>query len=399
MDSVTLTPGAFFRRLHARRRSPLQRVSRAKELRGCPLRKYYPPGRPGPLGLAGKRAELYRISAVKLRLALTLATTLLYACGGGQSASPTPMAFPTPLVRFIYASSAGTNSIFLFKGTSGGNVAPAQTLSGSSTQLDNPSGLAFSSSGILYVANRPPSGNGAITVYPGFTGGNIPPTFFIRGNVTQLSDPSMIVLDHAGTVYATNPSTNRIIAFAAGLTTNVFPSLWIQGSVTRLSQPNGIAIDPNGHIFVANTGNNTITAYLPVSTTTVPANEAPLLTISGSNTGLNAPFGLAFDSVGRLWVGNQGNNTIEVFAAGAFDNAAPILTMGGAATQLNVPAQIGFDSFQQLDVANFDSGTGSIEVFPPFPFPLPANGNISPTLLVTGSATQLTGPVGIAAAI
>ena len=335
---------------------------------------------------------------MKLRLAFFLTVALLSACGPGPSAgSSTPTGFPTPVVRFIYATSAGTNSVFLFKGNTPGNAAPTQTISGNLTQLDNPAGLAFSTAGVLYVANRSTNGNGAITVYPGFIGGNVQPTFFIRGNVTQLSDPSMIVLSHTGAVYVTNPSTNRVVAFAAGLSTNVFPSSWIQGSVTNLSQPNGIALDAAGNIWVANTGNNTITAYAPVSTTTIPANEAPFITISGPNTGLNAPFGLAFDSVGRLWVGNQGNNTIEVFAAAPSGNIAPQFTYSGSATQLNVPEQINFDSFQQLDVANFGSGSGSIEVFGQLPFPIPGNGNVTPTLLITGSSTQLTSAVGVAA--
>jgi sugar lactone lactonase YvrE len=335
---------------------------------------------------------------VKLRLALILTSAFLTACGGGSSGAGTPpTAFPTPTVRFIYASNAGSNAILLLGGNTPGNVAPKQTLTGNLTQLDNPSGLAFSASGLLYVANKSTFGNGAITVYPGFTGGNIAPLFFIRGNVTQLSDPSMIVLNSSGTIFVTNPSTNRVIAFVNGLTSNVYPTLWIQGSSTALSQPNGIALDSNGNIFVANSGNNTITAYAPVATTTFPANEAPFLTISGSNTKLSTPFGLAFDSVGRLYVGNQGNNTIEVFAAGAFGNAAPILTFGGPATRLAVPQEIGFDSFQELDVANMDTGNGSIEVFAPLPFPLPGSGNISPTLFVTGAATQLTSPVGVTA--
>jgi hypothetical protein len=96
-------------------------------------------------------------------------------------------------------------------------------------------------------------------------------------------------------------------------------------------------------------------------------------------------------------VSNQGSNTIEVFAAGAFGNAAPMFTYSGASTHLTVPSEIWFDSFGELDVANTDAGAGSIEVFAPLPFPLPGNGNVSPTLLVTGSATQLTSPIGVTA--
>jgi sugar lactone lactonase YvrE len=340
-------------------------------------------------------SEMMEGTNIRLQ-ALLIGSALLSACGGGGG-SGAPAVFPTPTVRFIYATSVGTNAVFLFGGNAPGNAEPQQTISGSLTQLDNPTGLAFSAAGTLYVANRSSFGNGAITVYPGFTGGNIAPLTFIRGNVTQLSDPSMLALDRSGAVFVTNPGTNRIVGFASGLSANVYPSSWIEGNRTALSQPNGIALDGNGDIFVANTGDNTIRAFAPVSTATVPANETPYLTISGSKTGLNAPFGLAIDSVGRVWVGNQGNDTIEVFAAGTFGNTAPMFTYTGASTHLSAPSEIWFDSFGQLDVANRGAGSGSIEVFAPLPFPLPGNGNVPPTLLVTGAATQLAAPIGVTA--
>jgi SMP-30/Gluconolactonase/LRE-like region len=336
---------------------------------------------------------------VKSGLLFTLTAALLTACGGGSGGSQQAGPLPTPLVRFIYASNAVGNAVLLFPGNTGGNSAPSQIISGGNTQLDNPSGLLFNAvSGNLYVANRPLSGNGAIVVYPGFTGGNVSPLFYLRGNLTQLTDPSMLALDSSGTIYATNTAANSIVGFASNLSVNVYPSVWIAGSATGLSQPNGIAIDPNGNIFVANTGNNSVTAYVPVATNTTPANEAPFVTLSGPNTGLDRPVGLAIDSLGRLWVSNRGNNTIELFVLNAFGNRSPGFTISGPATGLDAPQEISFDSFGQLDVANLGSGTpGSLEVFLQLPFPLPGSGNIAPSLVITGNATQLHSPAGVAA--
>ena len=202
----------------------------------------------------------------------------------------------------------------------------------------------------------------------------------------------MLAFNSTGTVYATNPDADSIVGFASNLVQNVYPSTWIQGTATGLAQPNGIAIDASGDIFVANTGNNSVTAYLPVATTITPANEAPFVTLAGSNTGLNAPVGLAFDTFGRLWVSNRGSNAIEIFPTNAFGNRAPTFTISGPATQLASPQEIGFDLGGQLDVANLN---GSLEVFSPLPFPLPGNGNIAPSLVITGNATQLNLPVGV----
>lgn len=349
----------------------------------------------GGLSLAPLRGFARSLYAQRMKwLYVALAAALLSGCGGsGGSAGPVSP-FPTPRVRFLYATTVTANQVLLFDGTARGNAAPAQTLAGSNTQLDRPGGLTVTQNA-LYVANA----GGAVTVYPAFTGGNILPLSFIRGNLTQLSGPSMIALDSAGTIYVTNNASRNgagvdsIVAFAPGSAENVYPSTWIQGTSTHLAQPNGIAVDAHGDIFVANTASNTITAYAPVRTGIVPANETPFLTLAGGATGLNAPFGLAIDSLGRLWAGDSGNNTIEVFASNAFGNAAPMFTFSGAATGLSAPQEIGFDPFGQLDVAN---GGGSVEVFSPLPFPLPGGGNIAPALQISGQATQLTGVLGVA---
>jgi sugar lactone lactonase YvrE len=328
-------------------------------------------------------------------------TASLAACGGGgSSGSPSPV--PTPVVRFIYASVPGSNAVLLFNGNANGNVAPAQVLSGSQTQLDTPAGLALNSLGTLYVVDSP-TGNagGSITIYPGFTGGNIAPQTFIRGSLTQLRGPFGIAVDASGTMFVTNSSARNggavdsIVAFPASASANVYPAQWIQGASTGLSQPSGIALDSSGRIWVANSGNNTVTAYPQTPTTTSPANVVPAITLSGSATKLNAPVGLAFDASGRLWVSNSGNDTIEIFSGSGGGNQAPLFTLGGSTTKLGSPQLIAFDPFADLDVAN--AGANSVEVFAPLPFPLPGSGNIAPAINLAGANTLLGSPLGVAA--
>lgn len=325
------------------------------------------------------------------RAPFALAAALLAACGGGTNLQAGP--FPTPLVRFIYASNAGTNSVLLFSGSTPGNETPSRSITGANTQLNSPAGLALSG-GALYVANS----GGSVTIYPTFAAGDIPPERFIRGNVTQLSGPSMITVTASGATYVTNAGLrSSIVAFSSSASDNVYPELWIEGSATRLAQPHGIAVDANGDIFVANTADDSVTAYAPVATFTLAANEAPFLRLAGAATGLNAPFGLAIDAFGRMWVGNSGDDTLEVFAPNAFGNAPPLFTIAGGATLLARPQEISFDSAGQLDVANAGAGAASIEVFGPLTFPFPTSGNIAPRLQITGPATQLTSAIGVAA--
>ena len=85
---------------------------------------------------------------------------------------------------------------------------------------------------------------------------------------------------------------------------------------------------------------NTVTVYAANPSGTL--NEAPLATISGSNTGINAPDGVTLDAAGKIYVANFGNNTITVYAANPSGtlNIAPLATIGGGSTALSGPDDV-----------------------------------------------------------
>ena len=86
-----------------------------------------------------------------------------------------------------------------------------------------------------------------------------------------------------------NGSGNSITIFAAGSSGNSAPVASISGSNTGLSNPNGIALDYAGNIYVGNQNAIAIFAAVPAGA----SNVAPIVTISGSNTGLSGIMGLA----------------------------------------------------------------------------------------------------------
>ena len=93
-----------------------------------------------------------------------------------------------------------------------------------------------------------------------------------------------------------NCNGNNILVFPANPsgTLNEAPLATITGSNTGLNNPAGIAVDASGMIYVTNTYDRTfgsITVYAANPSGTL--NEAPLATITGSNTGLYFPTGIA----------------------------------------------------------------------------------------------------------
>ena len=159
-----------------------------------------------------------------------------------------------------------------------------------------------------------------------------------------------------------------------------------------LSQPEIQAIYDAGSagkckpvIYVSNVGNTTVEKF--------DASGNPSLF---SNSGLNSPYGLAFDGTGNLYAANNGANTIEKFDANgvgtvfadssdgiagpiglAFDRAGNLCGQSGSTTiqrldpsgvgtlfvntGLNQPYGLAFDQFGNLFVSNF--GDSTIERF------------------------------------
>jgi len=165
----------------------------------------------------------------------------------------------------------------------------------------------------------------------------------------------------------------------------------ITGANTALNAPQGVAVDASGRVYAANEGANSITVYAPNASGTM--NETPVATITGGNTGMNVSQGVALDASGRIYVANNGASSVTVYAANpsGIMNEAPLATIGGATTTLNNPVGVALDTSGYIYVAN---ATGNdIVVFPPNP-----SGTLNevPTATISGSNTLISNPNGVA---
>jgi 6-phosphogluconolactonase (cycloisomerase 2 family) len=134
--------------------------------------------------------------------------------------------------------------------------------------------------------------------------------------------------------------------------------------------------------------------------------EAPLRVVSGAETGLEAPHGIAIDSKNRLmFVNNWGHYSdfrvpgtgkfdlpsIRVYSLDAKGDAAPLREIKGERTQLNWPAAMKLNPDNgDLYVAN-DIGQ-SILVFRDA---AKAQGNVAPVRVIKGPRTLLRNPTGV----
>jgi sugar lactone lactonase YvrE len=307
-----------------------------------------------------------RIGVVAIFCAVALAIVGLHRFSGRAYSQP-----PTPP---LFVTDRCTGAVTAYPAGSNGDVSP---LAPAPTGLAGPGYVAIDASGHIYALNLC---NNTITVYAKGSNGDAAPTAIIGGSNTGLSSPEDIAVDSGANIYVLDGGsccsfTPSVFVYAAGSNGNVAPIATISGSNTGFIAPSSIALDSSGNIYVADTGESfgegpgSVFVYPPVGSSTGLPNESPIATITGFNTGLVTPIGIAVDSSHNIYVVDDGMKysiisppSVYVFSAGSYGDVPPIATISGSNTGVNFPYGIAVDSSGKIYVAN--SYPSSMTVYP-----------------------------------
>ncbi|MGA9427242.1 MAG: MBG domain-containing protein, partial [Terracidiphilus sp.] len=267
-----------------------------------------------------------------------------------------------------------------------------------SGELSAPSGMAMDGAGNIYIAD---SGNNRIRVVNTQTSpitvagvtigaGNIATVAGngaqgntntgnggVKATTAELNSPGTVAVDGPGNMYVadTNNSLVRKVdvngmmtTFAGGgsdcanATDNVGDGCPATGA--QLAAPTGLAVDTLGYVYIADSGNARIRKVnLNGMITTFAGDGTPGYNgDSGAATSaeLKYPAGLAFDSVGDLYIADSGNNVIRMVNTSgtittvAGDGSAGYGGDGLAAkkAELNQPRGAAVDSAGNLYIAD-----------------------------------------------
>jgi 6-phosphogluconolactonase (cycloisomerase 2 family) len=285
------------------------------------------------------------------------------------------------------------NRVTVYPVKANGNVTPVQQLSGSNTGLKDVWAVAVDDARNIYAANYEGSldPEGDLTVYASGSNGNVAPTASIEGTASgdEMFNPSGIGLDAAGNIYATGHTSNSISVYAPGSNGTPTPIQYIEGDNTEISQPSSLAVAPDGMMYVTNWNTMAVTIYAPGAN----GNVAPIRTISGSKTGIYHPSSVAIDRKGIIYVssaeeGSPAGCCVTVYAKDANGDVAPIRTISGSNTGIDGPNGIAVDSDDNVYVAEYftDSVTE---------YAKNAHGNVAPIRTISGSNTLLDEPAGL----
>ena len=215
---------------------------------------------------------------------------------------------------------------------------------------------------------------------------------------SELSATNDVVVDSQGDLFIADTG-NQVIREVNGLT-GVITTIAGNGTLgfsgdggpatsAMLAVPTGVALDGKGDLFIADENNNRI-REVNLSTgviTTVAGNGTAGFSGDGQQAAsaeLNAPFGVAVDSQGHLFIGDAGNDRIrEVnLTTGVISTVAGNGTYGfsgdsgpASAAELNIPEGVAVDSQGDLYIA--DSSNHRIREV------IAAGGAITPSSVIT----------------
>ena len=213
------------------------------------------------------------------------------------------------------------------------------------SELFAPIGIAFNPSGTLFISDTLNSrirrlDPGSLTEVAGtgvtgFSGDNGPAPF------ARLYCPMDMVFDSAGNLYFADFLEHRVRKIDTGGTISTVAGNGIQAysddggpaTAASLSAPYGVALDGAGNLYIADQGANVVRMVTPggVISTVAGTGTAGYSGDGGPATAaqLNNPAGLAFDSLGNLYIADQDNNRVrEVDHASSF-----ITTVAGTGAQ------------------------------------------------------------------
>jgi hypothetical protein len=299
---------------------------------------------------------------------------------GTPDAGPPPSPSPG-----IYVTQQN-NEVLVFPLTATGNTAPVRTITGASTGLNVPIGLAQDSQGNLYVANR--SGS-TVTVYPPLANGNVAPLRVLTS--ATMGSPQSLAMAVGDDLFAsTCPLCNAgtpggataVFHFPAGATASDYsilgtfstPGAITLGDVTNLGQDLVVSDSFGGdvttfgpgatgnatpiEVFGAGEqynvqsiayGSNTLflaipglgVALYPSDSTGLPSPSSTLLP-----SGFTYPGGVALDTTVTpptvYLVDYEANEIFIIQTAGALPNLTiqSVSTISGTATGLFAPLDI-----------------------------------------------------------
>lgn len=239
---------------------------------------------------------------------------------------------------------------------------------GTASRISNVVGVWVDANGVVYFSDRDNACirkivNGVVSTIAASPG-----TGYADGAATaaKFNCPRGIVGDASGNLFIADTWNHRIrkvdingvVTTIAGNGASAFANGL--GTVASFYGPADLAIDAQGNLFVADVGNNRIRKITSAGLVSTIAGNGftGFANGYGTNTVLNAPFGVTADTQGNVYFTEDGNNRVRQISPNGWvttlaGNGIPAATDGtGFSASFNVPSGLAMDSFGNLYVTD-----------------------------------------------
>jgi len=234
----------------------------------------------------------------------------------------------------LYLTVQHTNAIVTYRKMAEGTEEPLRYIKGPATQLEDPHGIALDTKNNLLYVTNHGHARDPQGVGSGGAGGRIASAPWREDTADDT--------DVGG--WFEPPS---ITAYPLDGNGDVAPARIIEGPLTRLNWPAHAYFDSeHQELFVANDADDSILVFAGDAS----GNAAPIRVLKGPQTGIKNPTGLLVDLVNdELIVANMGNHSATAYRRDADGDAAPLRTLrsaplGKLALSIGNPGAIAYDS-------------------------------------------------------
>lgn len=251
--------------------------------------------------------------------------------------------------------------------------------------------MAVDASGNLYIADTlnnmvekvTPGGTLSVIAGNGSVGSPTPGP----ATASALNGPADVAVDSAGNVYIADFSNSMVekvdpagnLSIVAGTTGGFGAPIPGPATNSPLGEPNGLAIDRNNNLYIVDYGDNYVYKVDAAGILSIVAGTGTAGSPTpgpATNSDLQAPWAIAVDSNGNLYIGDYGNQVVEKVApdgnlsiyAGNGTQGPPTYGSPADSSALNDPEGVAVDSTGALYIADKNNETvDRVAGLPPAP--------------------------------
>ena len=145
---------------------------------------------------------------------------------------------------------------------------------------------------------------------------SITPAVTIADTV-DLASPAFATFDKHGNLWISSEGNAKLVEFTASqLGSSGTPAAHVIITSPSLNEPGQLQFDSAGNLWVTNAGNSTVVGFIASQLASSGSPAANVVLSDDGSGSLSVPWGLQFDSLGRLWVSNYETGTISKFGPG-----------------------------------------------------------------------------------